>query len=174
MLYNRPIRVHLVYWNGLMFVNGLSLLCCCNNLLTIWGQQIPEAATGNDQYSSEDGSTKAVLVFFYCQYFEHVEEAEWAVQALKATGKPVAATLCIGPEGDLNGISPGECGVRLVKAGMYCTEGTQYSLLLRTATPDIVYFSMKDDKMTNSLSILVKGSLWACCVMQPELWIHWH
>lgn len=48
-----------------------------------------------------------------------MEEAEWAVQVLKATGKPVAATLCIGPEGDLNGISPGECGVRLVKAGMY-------------------------------------------------------
>lgn len=64
MLYNRPIRVHLVYWNGLMFVNGLSLLCCCNNLLTIWGQQIPEAATGNDQCSSEDGSTKAVLFSF--------------------------------------------------------------------------------------------------------------
>ena len=31
----------------------------------------------------------------------------------------MAATLCIGPEGDLNGVSPGECGVRLVKAGMY-------------------------------------------------------
>lgn len=47
-----------------------------------------------------------------------MEEAEWAVHVLKSTGKPVAATLCIGPEGDLNGVSPGECGVRLVKAGM--------------------------------------------------------
>lgn len=47
-----------------------------------------------------------------------MEEAEWAVDVLKSTGKPVAATLCIGPEGDLNGVSPGECGVRLVKAGM--------------------------------------------------------
>lgn len=46
-----------------------------------------------------------------------MEEAEWAVQVLKTTGKPVAATLCIGPEGDLNGVSPGDCGVRLVKAG---------------------------------------------------------
>lgn len=55
---------------------------------------------------------------FCSQYFEHVEEAEWAVQVLKSTGKPVAATLCIGPEGDLNGVSPGDCAVRLVKAGM--------------------------------------------------------
>lgn len=60
----------------------------------------------------------ARLLLFLCQYFEHVEEAEWAVHVLKTTGKPVAATLCIGPEGDLNGVSPGECAVRLVKAGM--------------------------------------------------------
>lgn len=54
----------------------------------------------------------------YSQYFEHVEEAEWAVQVLKTTAMPVAASLCIGPEGDLNGVSPGDCAVRLVKAGM--------------------------------------------------------
>lgn len=53
------------------------------------------------------------------QYFEHVEEAVWAVEVLKQTGKPVAATLCIGPEGDMHGVSPGECAVRLVKAGEY-------------------------------------------------------
>ena len=53
------------------------------------------------------------------QYFEHVEEAVWAVEVLKATGKPVAACLCIGPQGDMHGISPGECAVRLVKAGGY-------------------------------------------------------
>lgn len=46
-----------------------------------------------------------------------MEEAEWAVQVLKASGKPVAVTLCIGPEGDLNGVSPGDCAVKLVKAG---------------------------------------------------------
>ncbi|KAM3874518.1 betaine--homocysteine S-methyltransferase 1 isoform 2-T2 [Diretmus argenteus] len=55
--------------------------------------------------------------FIIAEYFEHVEEAEWAVQVLKTTGKPVVATLCIGPEGDLNGVSPGDCAVRLVKAG---------------------------------------------------------
>uniref|UniRef100_A0A3B4YMN1 Betaine--homocysteine S-methyltransferase 1-like n=1 Tax=Seriola lalandi dorsalis TaxID=1841481 RepID=A0A3B4YMN1_SERLL len=55
--------------------------------------------------------------FLIAEYFEHVEEAEWAVQVLKTSGKPVAASLCIGPEGDMHGISPGECAVRLVKAG---------------------------------------------------------
>jgi len=39
------------------------------------------------------------------------------VQVLKTSGKPVAACLCIGPEGDMHGVSPGECAVRLVKAG---------------------------------------------------------
>ncbi|KAM3611572.1 uncharacterized protein V6R79_020687 [Siganus canaliculatus] len=55
--------------------------------------------------------------FLVAEYFEHVEEAVWAVEVLKVTGKPVAATLCIGPEGDMHGVSPGECAVRLVKAG---------------------------------------------------------
>ncbi|XP_020753430.1 betaine--homocysteine S-methyltransferase 1 isoform X4 [Odocoileus virginianus] len=55
--------------------------------------------------------------FLIAEYFEHVEEAVWAVEALKASGKPVAATLCIGPEGDLHSVTPGECAVRLVKAG---------------------------------------------------------
>ncbi|KAJ8781877.1 hypothetical protein J1605_010625 [Eschrichtius robustus] len=55
--------------------------------------------------------------FLIAEYFEHVEEAVWAVEALKASGKPVAATMCIGPEGDLHGVAPGECAVRLVKAG---------------------------------------------------------
>ncbi|KAM4532126.1 betaine--homocysteine S-methyltransferase 1-like [Fundulus diaphanus] len=64
-----------------------------------------------------DVFVKKNVDFLIAEYFEHVEEAEWAVQVLKSTGKPVAATLCIGPEGDLNGVSPGECAVRLVKAG---------------------------------------------------------
>lgn len=67
----------------------------------------------------------ADLTFFaLLQYFEHVEEAEWAVQVLKTTGLPVAATLCIGPEGDLNGVSPGDCAVKLVKAGMTISQST--------------------------------------------------
>ena len=41
---------------------------------------------------------------YFCacfQYFEHVGEAEWAVQVLKTFGKNVAAALCVGPEEDL-------------------------------------------------------------------------
>ncbi|XP_030625029.1 betaine--homocysteine S-methyltransferase 1 isoform X2 [Chanos chanos] len=55
--------------------------------------------------------------FLIAEYFEHVEEAEWAVQVLKSTGKPVAANMCIGPDGDMHGVSAGECAIRLVKAG---------------------------------------------------------
>ncbi|XP_073658016.1 S-methylmethionine--homocysteine S-methyltransferase BHMT2 isoform X2 [Tursiops truncatus] len=51
------------------------------------------------------------------QYFEHAEEAVWAVEVLKEARKPVAATMCIGPEGDMHGVTPGECAVKLVKAG---------------------------------------------------------
>ncbi|XP_031698207.1 betaine--homocysteine S-methyltransferase 1-like, partial [Anarrhichthys ocellatus] len=65
-----------------------------------------------------DVFVKKNVDFLIAEYFEHVEEAEWAVQVLKSTGKAVAATLCIGPEGDLNRVSPGDCAVRLVKAGM--------------------------------------------------------
>ena len=46
-----------------------------------------------------------------------MEEATWAVEVLKETGLPVAASLCIGPDGDVHGVSTGDCAVRLVKAG---------------------------------------------------------
>lgn len=66
---------------------------------------------------SGEKQDKKYLNLILFQYFEHVEEAVWAVETLKTSGKPVAATMCIGPEGDLHGVSPGECAVRLVKAG---------------------------------------------------------
>lgn len=47
-----------------------------------------------------------------------MEEAVWAVEVLKTSKKPVGATLCISPQGDMNGVRPGECAVRLVKAGV--------------------------------------------------------
>ncbi|PIO37772.1 Betaine--homocysteine S-methyltransferase 1 [Aquarana catesbeiana] len=64
-----------------------------------------------------DVFVKKNVDFLIAEYFEHVEEAVWAVEVLKEAGKPVAATLCIGPEGDMNGVSPGQCAVRLAKAG---------------------------------------------------------
>merc|ERR1711976_168283 len=64
------------------------------------------------QVFSENG-----LDFMLCEYFEHIEEMEWAIEVCKEFGKPVAASMCIGPEGDLHGNTAGECAVRMAKAG---------------------------------------------------------
>lgn len=42
---------------------------------------------------------------------------EWAIEVCKETKLPVAATMCIGPEGDLHGVSAADCAVRMAKAG---------------------------------------------------------
>lgn len=55
--------------------------------------------------------------FLIAEYFEHVEEIEWAIEVLKKTGKPVCSTMCIGPEGDMHGVSVGDCAVRMARAG---------------------------------------------------------
>jgi len=51
------------------------------------------------------------------QYFEHVEEMEWALEVATSAHLPVAATMCIGPDGDMHGVSAGDCAVRMAKAG---------------------------------------------------------
>ena len=51
------------------------------------------------------------------QFFANVEEADWAVEIMKSTGKPTEVTLCIGPDGDSCDVPPGECAVRLARAG---------------------------------------------------------
>lgn len=59
-----------------------------------------------------------IISFFErSQYFEHVEEIEWAIEVCKESGKPVAANMCIGPEGDMHGIPTGECAIRMARAG---------------------------------------------------------
>lgn len=55
--------------------------------------------------------------FLIAEYFEHVAEIELAIQVCKETKLPVMATMCIGPTGDLHGVSAGDCAVRMVKAG---------------------------------------------------------
>ena len=42
---------------------------------------------------------------------------EWAIEECVRSGKPVAASMCIGPEGDLHGVSAGDCAVRMARAG---------------------------------------------------------
>lgn len=60
---------------------------------------------------------EAGLDFLLCEYYEHIEEMEWAIEVCKETGLPVAASMCIGPEGDLHGVSNEVCAVRMAKAG---------------------------------------------------------
>jgi len=55
--------------------------------------------------------------FLIAEYYEHVEEIEWAIEALKTTKLPVCASMCIGPEGDMHGTSVEECAIRMAKAG---------------------------------------------------------
>ena len=44
---------------------------------------------------------------------------EWAIEVCKETGLPIAASMCIGPEGDLHQVSAAECAVRMAKAGAH-------------------------------------------------------
>lgn len=64
-----------------------------------------------------DEFVKNKVDFIICEYFEHIEEMEWAIEEALKTGLVVASTMCIGPKGDMHGNSTGECGVRMAKAG---------------------------------------------------------
>ncbi len=57
------------------------------------------------------------LIGFKIKYFRNIEEMEWAIELALEFGKPVASTMCMGPKGDASGISVGECGVRMARAG---------------------------------------------------------
>jgi len=62
---------------------------------------------------------KKKVDFMIAEYFEHVEEAEWAIESCLKTGLPVACNMCIGPEGDLHGNSVEECTKRMANAGAH-------------------------------------------------------
>jgi hypothetical protein len=55
------------------------------------------------------------------QFFCSLEEMLWAIEVCKGMGKPIAASMCIGPEGDSDGNTPGECAVAMTKAGQHFT-----------------------------------------------------
>ncbi|XP_033634391.1 betaine--homocysteine S-methyltransferase 1-like [Asterias rubens] len=95
-----------------------------NALVTGGVSQTPNYLSGSGKEAVQEQFRKQAEVFIkndvdflLAEYFEHVEEAVWAVEELKKTNKPVAASLCIGPEGDLHGVSAGDCAVKLAKAG---------------------------------------------------------
>ena len=59
------------------------------------------------------------------QYLMNIDEAEWATETLKSTGKPVAVTMPISPQGDVLGkVNPGEAAVRLAKMGKVGMHGS--------------------------------------------------
>ena len=60
-----------------------------------------------------------INLFLTFQYFHNIEELEWGVELALQYGKPVAATLCMGPTGDGAGVLPGECAVRAARAGAH-------------------------------------------------------
>ena len=59
------------------------------------------------------------MEFLLCEYFEHIEEMEWAIEVCLTMGKTVAASMCIGPEGDMHRVSAEECTARMAKAGAH-------------------------------------------------------
>ena len=42
---------------------------------------------------------------------------EWAIEVCKEGKMPICSTMCIGPEGDMHGVSAGDCAIRMAKAG---------------------------------------------------------
>ena len=52
-------------------------------------------------------------VLHILQFFTDVEEMEWAIEVCKELDKPIAATMCIGPTGDMRDVSAADCAVRM-------------------------------------------------------------
>lgn len=55
--------------------------------------------------------------FVIIEFFNHLEEILWAIEVCKEMKKPIAASMRIGPEGDADGNTPGECAVAIAEAG---------------------------------------------------------
>ena len=88
-------------------------VCQTPSYLSGLGKEVVQA----EFKKQSDAFVELGVDFLLAEYFEHIEEMEWAIEVLKATGLPVAASMCIGPEGDLHGVSTATCGVRMAQAG---------------------------------------------------------
>ena len=77
---------------------------------------------------------------------------EWAIEVCKETNLPIAASMCIGPEGDLHGVSAAECAVRMAKAG--ANVGKLYYLIFTNG--EIILLSLQSE----SIAILIPLYLW--------------
>ena len=77
---------------------------------------------------------------------------EWAIEVCKETGKPVAASMCIGPEGDLHGVSIGECGVRMAKAGADVGKYKSLVSFAKFSPPHVCIYNKKSRILFSSCS----------------------
>ncbi|KAK3855074.1 hypothetical protein Pcinc_038502 [Petrolisthes cinctipes] len=64
-----------------------------------------------------DVFTKHKVDFIIAEFFNYVEELEWVLEEAKKTGLVVASTMSIGKLGDKAGVPPGQCAVRMARAG---------------------------------------------------------
>jgi len=57
--------------------------------------------------------------FMIAEYFEHAQEAKWAVEVVREMmpDKACAVNMCIGPGGDMHGMSTKECAKQLAGSG---------------------------------------------------------
>ena len=55
---------------------------------------------------------------------------EWAIEECLKTSLPVGASMCIGPEGDMHGVTAAECAIRMARAGAHIGMGDCRQLLV--------------------------------------------
>ncbi|CAH1792305.1 unnamed protein product [Owenia fusiformis] len=84
----------------------------------------PSYGQGKGKQAVQDEFRKQVeiymehdLDFMLAEFFATIEETEWAIEVMKASGKPCGATMRIGPTSDKSDVDSGECAVRMAAAG---------------------------------------------------------
>lgn len=86
--------------------------------------QTPDYLTGKGKQAVQDQFRKQLSVFkengvdfMVAEYYEHIEEQVWAIEACLEFDFVTAANMCIGKEGDLHGTPTGDCGMQMYEAG---------------------------------------------------------
>jgi len=110
---------------------------------------------------------EANVDFLIAEYYEHVEEIEWAIEVLKETGKPVCANMCIGPEGDMHDVSAAECAVRMAKAGADVVGvNCHFGVFVSLKTMEIMKKALDDAGLKVHLMVQPLGYLTPDCKKQ--------
>ena len=81
---------------------------------------------------------------------------EWAIEECKKTNLPVAASMCIGAEGDMHGVSAAECAIRMARAGADMGKGR----MIQTEILELLLHfknKLKNLKMKNGLEGGIEG-----------------